>query len=102
DGLLTSNGDLWRRQRRLIQPAFQRPKIADYAEVMLEYSDRMLAQWRPGEVRDVGREMMELTLGVVSKTLLDHDPTGQTDEVAKAMTALQETTGAFDLFPSWV
>jgi cytochrome P450 len=102
NGLLTSNGELWRRQRRLIQPAFQRPRIAQYAEIMVEHTQRMLQQWKPGEVREIGRDMMELTLSVVCKALLDHDTHGQTDAVAHAMTVLQDTTGAFDLFPSWM
>ncbi len=101
-GLLTSNGELWRRQRRLIQPAFTRPRLQQYAQAMIARTREMIERWRPGEVRDIGRDMMELTLGVVCKTLLDHDPDGQTDDVARAMTVLQETTGAFDPFPRWM
>jgi cytochrome P450 len=101
DGLLTSNGELWRRQRRLIQPAFTRPRIARYAETMVEHTARLIDRWRIGEVCDVSRDMMELTLSVVCKTLLDHDTHGQEDAVAHAMTVLQTTTGAFDPFPSW-
>lgn len=102
DGLLTSNGDLWRRQRRLIQPAFRREKLLAYARVMAERTQGMLSEWKPGDVRDVGREMMELTLSVVAKTLLDYDTTGAADVVAEAMTALQTSTGALDPFPDWL
>src|SRR5215469_6619234 len=52
EGLLTSEGDFWLRQRRLSQPAFHRERIAAYAAVMSEYSEQMLATWRAGEVRD--------------------------------------------------
>src|SRR5439155_2829938 len=53
NGLLTSEGDFWLRQRRLAQPAFQRQRIATYGAVMVEHTERLLADWRPGETRDV-------------------------------------------------
>src|SRR5262249_49797384 len=102
NGLLTSNGELWRSQRRKIQPAFQREKIARYATVMVEHTERMLQRWKPGDVHDINREMMELTLSVVCKALLDHDTHGDNDVVAKAMTVLQNTAGRFDFLPRWL
>jgi cytochrome P450 len=101
NGLLTSDGELWRKQRRLIQPAFQRQNIARYAEVMVEHTERLLSRWNAGDVRDVNRDMMELTLSVVCKTLLDHDTHGDNDAVAQAMAVLQNTAGHLDLFPRW-
>ena len=53
EGLLTSEGDFWLRQRRLAQPAFHRRRIAGYAEIMVAEAERMLAGWHDGEVRDV-------------------------------------------------
>jgi cytochrome P450 len=49
NGLLTSEGEVWKRQRRLAQPAFHRQRISAYAEVMVEYGSRMIASWRAGE-----------------------------------------------------
>ena len=49
DGLLTSEGDFWLRQRRLAQPAFHRARIASYADTMVKYADRLLAEWKDGE-----------------------------------------------------
>src|SRR5436309_15698006 len=69
DGLLVSEGDLWRRQRRLVQPAFQRERVEAYGRVMVEYAERMLSGWRDGEVRDVHAEMTRLTQQIVAKTL---------------------------------
>jgi cytochrome P450 len=69
EGLLTSEGDLWRRQRRLAQPAFQLDQIQRYGEVMVSSTLRMLEGWRPGQTRDVHQDMMRLTLEVVGRTL---------------------------------
>ncbi|MDQ3285789.1 MAG: cytochrome P450, partial [Actinomycetota bacterium] len=69
DGLLTSEGSFWRRQRRLAQPAFHRERISAYGEVMVESTDRMISGWRDGESRDVHRDMMRLTLEIVARTL---------------------------------
>jgi cytochrome P450 len=69
NGLLTSEGDFWLRQRRLAQPAFHRERIAGYAEVMAACAESLAAGWRDGEVRDVHRDMMAVTLQIVARTL---------------------------------
>lgn len=84
-GLLISEGDFWRRQRRLAQPAFHRRRIEAYGETMVSFTERMLEGWRDGEVRDVHREMMRLTLEIVAKTLLDADIAGEAEDVGEAM-----------------
>src|SRR6267378_4391754 len=66
EGLLTSEGEFWLRQRRLAQPAFHRARIASYAATMVEYTQRMLHGWRGGEERDaqeVGKSL-ELLLEI--------------------------------------
>ena len=82
EGLLTSEGDFWLRQRRLAQPAFHRARIASYAGTMVEYTKRMLHGWRGGEERDAHQEMMRLTLQIVGKTLFDADVERDAQEVA--------------------
>jgi len=72
-GLLTSEGDFWKRQRRLTQPGFHRERVASYGAVMVEYTERMLDGWRPGQERNVHEDMMGLTREIVAKTLFDAD-----------------------------
>lgn len=88
ESLLTSEGDSWLRRRRLAAPAFHHERIANYATVMVDYTERMLERWREGELRDIHQEMMHLTMQIVTKTLFDIEITGEaTDEVG----------GAFDM-----
>jgi len=92
EGLLTSEEEVHRRQRRLVQPAFHRERIARYAEVMIERSSKLT--WRDGDVVDVHLEMMRLTLSVVAKTLFDAEVDEEADEIGAALTSL------VDLFPT--
>src|SRR5262249_17031975 len=62
DGLLTSEGELWRRQRYLMQPAFHRRSIGRYAEVMVRHTQETIAAWKSGESHDLYRDMRRLTL----------------------------------------
>jgi cytochrome P450 len=100
-GLLTSNGDLWRRQRRLIQPAFQKAKVDAYAAVMVDAAERMTERWRSNQRFDLAQEMMRLTLEIVAKTLFDHDVTGESDVVGSAMSVLQDAASN-NVIPPWI
>lgn len=88
EGLLTSEGDFHLRQRRLVQPAFHRPRLIGYAQVMTEYAMRTRERWRAGEVLDVSSEMMRLTLAVVGKTLFSADVEADAVEIGEALTAV--------------
>ena len=91
DGLLTSEGDLHLRQRRMIQPIFHRQRIANYADVMVAYANRTSKRWQAlaGEDQaltlDISAEMMHLTLTIVAKTLFDEDVEEQTTEIGEAI-----------------
>lgn len=101
DGLLNTDGATWQRQRRMVQPAFSRARLDEYAAVMTDEAARAVAAWRDGEVRDVSADMMALTLRIVSRALFGHDASGDVEAVGAAMRALQESI-APDVLPSWV
>lgn len=90
NGLLTSEGDFWLRQRRLVQPVFHRDRIAAYGEVIVDYTERMLATWQEGETCDIHEEMKRLTLAVVTKTLFDTDVAGEAKELSDALEVVME------------
>lgn len=69
NGLLTSDGEFWRRQRRLANPAFHRESIARYAEITVEEGVRLLGRWQDSETRDVHQDMMNVTLRIVLRSL---------------------------------
>jgi len=80
-GLLTSEGELWRRQRRLMQPAFHRRQIGRYARVMVECAQKMLASWQAGDVRDLHSEINHLTLETIARVLFNLDLTNCVDRL---------------------
>jgi len=73
DGLLTSEGDLHRRQRRLAQPSFHPQRVARYGSVMAGIARDATDQWREGQQVNIHEEMMAITLRIVAKTLFDAD-----------------------------
>lgn len=90
EGLLTSEDEFHRRQRRLAQPAFHRARVASYAGVMTDYASQTRARWHDGDQLDLSEEMMRLTLGIVGKTLFDADVVSDAREVGEAMTVVMD------------
>ena len=90
EGLLTSEGEFHRRQRRLSQPAFHRQRVASYSQVMVDFATRTSDRWCDNATLDISVEMMRLTLGIVGKTLFDTDVESESGEVREAMTVIME------------
>ena len=86
EGLLTSEGEFHLRQRRLVQPAFHRQRIAAYAHAMVERATIAGDRWHDGQIVDMDHEMMELTLAIVARTLFDADVDAEADEIGSALT----------------
>jgi cytochrome P450 len=93
NGLVTSEGDFWRRQRKLSAPAFQASRLSGYADVMVDCTDRMARAWQrerddpAAHARDVHADMMRLTLQIACKTLFGADACPDPDVVGAAMEA---------------
>ncbi len=106
EGLFTSEGDFWRRQRRLAQPAFHRQRIESFATIMSAAGARMLEDWETAAASGTPIDLMEttsrVTLRIVGQALFGIDLIGQAEGVGRAMlTALQFVSEeAFSLFPS--
>jgi len=94
EGLLTSEGEFHLRQRRLMQPAFHRQRVAAYAESMTFYAVQARERWQEGETRDMHAEMMRLTLSIVGKTLFGAEVEAEAAEIDGA---LGEVIGLFRL-----
>jgi cytochrome P450 len=112
DGLLTSEGDLWRKQRKVIQPAFQHKRMAQHAGVIVEEAAKLVARLRTqagdrlgGEPVDVMQEMTGLTLGVLGRTLLDAD-LGAFESIGQSFEAVQDQAMfeamSLSKVPTWV
>jgi cytochrome P450 len=97
EGLLTSEGEFHRRQRRLSQPAFHRKRIMAYAEVMTHYAERTAERWQDGATLDISQEMMRLTLAIVGKTLFDADVEAEAEEIGEALTTVLHQFQSFTM-----
>src|SRR5437667_10889614 len=86
NGLLTSENEFHKRQRKLVAPPFQHRRIASYADVMVSYSEQIQQEWANGATIDVAREMMRLTLWIVGRVLFDADVLEEAEELGKALT----------------
>ena len=86
EGLVTSEGDLHNRQRRLIQPIFHPRQIMAYGKIMTDYAIRLRDRWKNEDILDISQEMMQLTLGIICKSVLNYDVESEAKKVGKALT----------------
>ncbi|MEF8787355.1 MAG: cytochrome P450, partial [Haloarculaceae archaeon] len=73
DGLITSEGDLWQRQREAIQPAFYMDHIREYADIMVSRSEETNTRWNAGETVEMREEMTRLTLEILVDAMFGRD-----------------------------
>jgi cytochrome P450 len=94
NGLLISEGEFWRRQRRLAQPAFHQQRIAGFAKIMTDSTEAMLEAWQPfaqrGEPLNISTEMMRLTLRIVGFALFSTDLSHDTDVIGRSLAVARE------------
>src|SRR5713101_2046108 len=89
-GLLTSEGDFWKRQRSLIQPAFHRQSILGYVAVMTQAAGRMLDSWKEKGDRNIHDDLMRETLEIVAQCLFGAEVNAVAEQVGKAMEVVTE------------
>ncbi len=99
DGLLTIDGELHKRHRRWLLPAFHHKRIEGYRDTMVEYTQRLLDSWKPGELVDMLGEMQRLTVSVAAKTLFNVEISACTQELGRAFTTALEQ--ANDYWVGW-
>src|SRR5919106_793657 len=86
EGLVTSEGDFHNRQRRLIQPIFHPKQIMAYGKIMTDYAIRHRDRWKNEDILDISQEMMQLTLGIICKSVLNYDIESEAKQIGKALT----------------
>lgn len=84
NGLFTSLGDAWQRQRRRNQPAFNRTRMAGYGDIVVAETQRLIDGWVDGETRDLYQEMLHLSHDILVKTLFGLDTTSSNAERVEA------------------
>lgn len=100
EGLLTSEGEHHRRQRRLAQPAFHQRRLATYGDLMVTCAEATGERWRSGPAQvDVHQEMLRLTLAIVGRTLLGSDIEGDAAEIGRAVAASLAVFQRFSMLP---
>ncbi len=93
EGLFSSNGELWRRQRKLMAPMFTPRALEQYAAAMVHSAERTCANWGDGRQLQLHRETTQLTMSVAGKTLFDADTFSEADEIGRALTTALSWTG---------
>ena len=95
NGLLTSDGDFWRRQRKLSNPAFHRESLVRYADITTEEATRLLQGWKNGDSRNIHNDMMNVTLRIVLRSLFGSDLGESMKVIEPALDAIMLSSSGF-------
>jgi cytochrome P450 len=90
NGMFTTSGAEWRRSRRAAQPAFNHNKVPTYGELIVSETNRWTERWRDGETRNLHKEMVHLTLGIVARLLFDADISEDLTEFSASLDLIRE------------
>ena len=106
NGLVNTDGDFWKRQRKMMQPAFHHNRIRHYADVMVDYTLRHLEQWQSGDEIALQDQLSYITRDIVTKTLFDADVSAETERIGEIIALLQDKTyrefSAPVILPDWL
>jgi len=86
EGLFTTSGALWKRQRKLMAPLFQPSALHVYADAMLACTRRVVDGWADGQRVDLARETTRITMDIAARTLFDADTTAEAETLSDAIT----------------
>lgn len=104
NGLLTSNGDFWKRQRKLVAPALHIKRIEAYADTINQYTLDEIEGWQDNTVVDISEAMMRATLKIVAKTLFNAEMAEDVYKIGHSMDMIQDYMGEmqFGFIPTWL
>ncbi len=91
NGVFIAEDEAWQRQRKLVAPAFHAMRVRTYAATMAEYTRQEVERWREGEVRHLDKDLTQLTLRIIAKTMFDVDLAADTERLGRLMAVLLET-----------
>jgi cytochrome P450 len=92
EGLLSAEGDVHKRHRKLLAPAFAPKRLAGYADVMVEETVRTVSTWRAGKQVDLAHEIMEMTLAIAGRTLFGAEVRGDAAAVGRGLEMAMHST----------
>ncbi len=106
EGLLLSEEDFHKRQRRLAQPAFHMQRISSYADIIVDYGEQMVETWGNNQQLDMHESMMTLTMQIIAKVLFDADVSQDAHDLSEAITigiesAMHKITHPITM-PEWI
>lgn len=106
NGIFVNDGESWKKQRKLVSPAFHHKRVAAYADLMVRYAEDLTKKWTDGVEIDLEQYMTEYTMHVVSKSLFDAEVSDETAELSgvieEILTAIDQRLMTFFPTPMWI